>query len=205
MSDSDEARENPEVNLDPFAPTLAFVESRGMQLTTLGERPGMRPVEPIDTRADKFVDVEALEKLASFHGLYRPPIEQPEDAYPEHIQEALGNVEAQFILRNLSRTVRDTDPDEPLEVEVVDSGRTNIATALVETRTAKIDRVTLLEEMTPQVVGKHRAFIKTLYDDTPWTKHFSRELKETIEGPLWKYDPDAPSDSESSETGPHDA
>ena len=196
MSEPDQESDGTDINLDPFSARIAFVEARGMRLTTIGDRPGMKPIEPIDTRADKFIEVEELEKLAAFQGLYRSPTELSEDAYPEDVQEALGNVEAQFILRNLSRSVRDVDPDEPLQVEVVDSGRTNIATALVEARTTKIERIELLEEMTAEIVGKHRAFIKELYDETAWEERFSRELKETITGPLWKYDPHAVSDKE---------
>ena len=205
MSEPDDLTDAVEVSLDPFSPRMAFVDSIGMQLTTIGDRPGMEPIEPIDTRADKFVEVEELEKLAAFQGLYREPSEQSEDAYPEDVQEALGNVEAQFILRNLARTVRDADPDEPLQVETVDSGRLNIATALVEARTAKIEKITLLEEMTPEMVGKHRAFIKELYEDTAWETRFSRELKETITGPLWKYDPNAESGAEAEEIATDDS
>jgi len=154
---------------------MAFVSSIGMRLRTLGDRPGMEPIEPIDTRADKFIEVEELEKLAAFQGLFRSPVEQREDAYPEDVQEALGNVEAQFILRNLARSVKDVDPDESLQLELVDSGRTNIATALTESRTARLERIELLEEMTPQVVGKHRAFFKTLYGDAAWGERYSRD------------------------------
>ena len=205
MSDSDEGIDDGAISLDPFSARIAFANKRGMVLTTIGDRPGMKPVEPIDTKADKFIEIDELEKLASFQGLYRAPVELSEDAYPEAIQEALGDVEAQFILRNLSRSVRDVDPDEPLQTEVVDSGRTNIATALVETRTARLERIELLDEMTAQIVGKHRKFIKELYDDTAWEERFCRELKETITGPLWKYDPDAVTDDESDRSKPDDA
>ena len=204
MSDSDEGIDERTISLDPFSARLAFANKRGMVLTTIGDRPGMKPVEPIDTKADKFIEIDELEKLASFHGLYRAPVELSEDAYPEEIQEALGDVEAQFILRNLSRSVRDADPEEPLQTEIVDSGRTNIATALVETRTARLERVELLDEMTAQIVGKHRNFMKELYDETAWEERFCRELKETITGPLWKYDPDAVADDEADKTESND-
>lgn len=188
-----------DVRLDPFTPRIAFVRSLGMRLNTLGDRPGMKPLEVIDTRADKFLKFDALEELASFHGLYKQPVEQTEDAYPEDIEEALGNVEAQFILRNLARTVHDADPDERLNVEIVDSGRLNIATALTETRAARIEPLELLEKMTVDVVGEHRAFIKQLYDETEWEDRFSRELKAVVSGPLWKYDPEAaPEDNDAS-------
>jgi FPC/CPF motif-containing protein YcgG len=191
-----EETENPLFELDPFSPRLAFAEKRGMSLRTAGDREGMRPLKPIDTRADKFLEIDELEKLAAFQGLFRSPVEQSQDAYPEHMKEALRNVEAQFILRNLARAVRMVDPDEHLEFEFVDSGRTNIATALADSRSAKIERVELLEEMTPQLVGNHRSFIKGLYDDTAWERHFSREIKERITGPIWRYDPDAPVEDE---------
>ena len=197
MSEQDpEETENTLLEWDPFTPRLAFAEKRGMSLRTAGDRVGIKPLKPIDTRADKFLEIDELEKLAAFHGLFRAPVEQSQDDYPEHIEEALGNVEAQFILRNLARAVRMVDPDERLELEFVDSGRTNIATALTDSRSAKIERVELLEEMTPQLVGNHRSFIKNLYDDTAWERHFSREIKETITGPIWRYDPDAPTDDD---------
>ena len=46
--------------------------------------------------------------------------------------------------------------------------------------------------------------MKELYDETAWEERFCRELKETITGPLWKYDPEAVADDGTDKTESND-
>lgn len=179
------------VSMDPFTPRLAFIDRVSPRLATLGEERSMKPLEPIDTTVDSFLDIEKLERLAAFQGCFRSPRSQSVDELPEEVSEALKNLEPQFILRNLSRAVRDVDPSEPLAMEMADTGRVNMGDVLQDSRTARIERVDLLESLTPEFMASQHATMRTLVQKTRWEEHFSREIKEDFQGPIWKYDPHA--------------
>ena len=200
MAEKDEAplsNREAEFTLDPFTPRLAFVDRCSATLKTAGDSEYFQPITPIDTTVDRFIDVDKLEKLAMFQGLFQPPSQKPESDFPEETTEALANREPQFILRNLARMVKHADPDEPLELDRLPSGRVNVATSLEESRNAKLDRPELLEEMTTAFMQARRSFIKNLYQETRWEEHFCREIKEDFDGPIWRYDPSAEVDDES--------
>ncbi len=49
----------------------------------------------------------------------------------------------------------------------------------------------LIEELSVDRVASYREGIRHLFFEEDWTRHFGDELKRTVDGPLWRYDPDA--------------
>lgn len=179
---------------DPFAPHLRFASHTGMRLRPWMERPGPRPLEPIDTQADKLVDFDALEALASFRGLFKVPVEMHPDNYPSSIQDQMRELEPQFILRNLGRVERMNEGQKRLPVERHRPAPGIDIDAIAQLRLARYESPELLDETNLDVVSGLTAFRRRLYRDVRWERHFSREIREDFEGPMWRYQPpeDAP-------------
>jgi len=188
--------------LDPFTPRLNFTKTVGMRIRTTTERSKIREFRPIEIHVDGFLDIEKLEALANFEGLLRMPREQSEHDYPTDLEEQMKICEPQFILRSLGRVVREGGPDEPLPLESAPSERDLVTAALDEVRRLETEPLDLIDQMTYEAVAEHRGWMKWLYDDVRWERHFSREIKEDFAGPLWRYDPDAPKESDDDEESP---
>lgn len=177
---------------DPFAGHLAFVDRFWPNPPrTASMRPGFDPVDPIDTRADKLVDFDALEALAQWSGNLLEPREMRADEYPMEVEEAMAEREPQFHLRNLSRVERVADPDHLEEM-----GRYRVERGL-EVEGAGFaggptyEAPKLIEPMLLDTVAWRKQTTRELLDDNPWERHFGREIKENWGRPMWKYDPDA--------------
>ena len=185
-----------EVTIDPFGPRLAFAHRLGMQLRTASDRGAHAGLKLLDTRVDKFINIEKLEALAQFEGLIRSPRVKRPDEYPDALIDALRIKEPQFILRSLRRVERYADPNEnlPLEVSVADRG--SVIGAYEGTGISQRASLELLEKMTYDLVGEQRNWFKWLYDEAQWERYFSREIREKHTGPMWAYDPDAPTQGE---------
>lgn len=182
--------------MDPFTPRLRFVDAvTGGRPRTWYDRCRIEPLEPLNTRVDSFIDMEALEAIATWQGCRKSPTEMAPEAYPSALEEQLREVEPQFILRNIGRAERWTDSEEPLEFERREVALGIEAPELEEVRRAKHAPPDLMDTMMLDLVQAEIAHRRFLFVESDWTRHFGRELKETITGPLWRHDPDAPAAS----------
>lgn len=179
---------------DPFEPHLRFASHTGMRLRPWMERPGPTPLEPIDTRADKLVDLDALEALASFRGLFKAPVEMHPDSYPSAVQDQMRQLEPQFVLRNLGRVERVDEGQGRLPMKRDRPAPGIDIDAVARLRLARYEPPTLLEETNLDFVTGLTAFRRHLVREVRWERHFSREIREDFEGPMWRYQPpeDAP-------------
>lgn len=177
--------------LDPFSGHLDFARRHGPNPpTTAADRPGFEPIEPIDTRADKLLDLDELERIASWSGGFKPAREMRPDEYPVEVEDALAEREPQFHLRNIGRAERHADPDNLDEItrDRVVYGL-HVEGALV-THDVTYQPPELLGEMNLDAMRRHRAQTRQVLDQDPWERHFCRELKQKWRGPMWRYDPD---------------
>jgi len=182
------------VPLDPFEGHLSFARSvRGGTFTRawFGFIDSLRP--PIDVRADRILDLEAMGQMPAL--IIKAPRLMREDEYPEGLEDRMKeDCERQFTLRNIGRAEREAYPDEKLEMdhrpvdaggfvfpELADMGKARAAPAL-------------LEETSYQFVYNASRWRWTMLEVMQWERHFCKELKDTVDGPLWRYDPDAPRD-----------
>jgi hypothetical protein len=184
---SDALSGEPERELDPFSGHERFADQLGGGRRTARARPEeLRPLEPLDVSIDKLVDLEALEQRASFEGMVRSPRTLDEDDLDPKISDALTECKPQFHLRNLSRAERFADPEQPLDFESTES-----SIGLPEPDDDAPDpmarvRPDLLPSFSSQTVRGLRADHRQLFEETAWNEHFSREIKEDADGPLWK-------------------
>ena len=101
----------------------------------------------------------------------------------------------QFHLRNIGRAERFSDPDEEMEFshDRVEYGLR--APGALTSLPPRYSAPVLLDETNLDVVRGYRARMRWLIRETPWTRYFCKELKESIRGPLWRYDPDTNTDA----------
>lgn len=186
------------LDLDPFTPRVAFAEARGATVKTWFENCQIAEFVPLDTRADKLVDLDKLAELTEFEGLIRRPTVMAEEDYPFNVSEAMRELEPQFVLRNLARVERLGDPEDqlPFEREKFEAGLNEDPFA--EVRAQRYTPPEWLEDMNLGRVIENRSFMKGLYHETNWERHFSREIKADHAGPMWTYDPDARRDGDTS-------
>ena len=177
---------------DPFASHLRFLEvlseRRG---STLADRHLIGPTEFIGSRVAESLDFEALEAIASWQGLFQPPREKRADELDPEVEGQMKACMPQFHLRNIGRAERLADPDDDLELEhdrvAYGLRAPGAAHALLKPYEAPV----FLEETHLERVANYQARMRWLLRETPWPRHFCQELKESIRGPLWRYDPDA--------------
>jgi len=184
---SDASGSDGERPLDPFSGHERFAASLGGSRPTTRARPEeIEPIQVLDVSIDKLVDLETLERRASFEGMVRAPRTMDEDDLDPKITEALMECKPQFQLRNLSRAERFADPDEPLDFEPAGSQM-----GLSAPDANAIDlmvRVTpeFLKSISSETVRAFRDEHHELFVETAWNEHFSREIKAEATGPLWK-------------------
>ncbi|MGM0574458.1 MAG: hypothetical protein ACQEXJ_01815 [Myxococcota bacterium] len=173
--------------MDPFAPHLAFAE-RALRVAR-DVRPrgaAITPTEPIDTRADRLVDLDELEAIASWQGLRKAPREMRDDDYPSDLEGAMEEREPQFILRNIPRVERYADPEERLGYEHDRIQYGFHVEGVDEARTYRHEPPELLEEMNLDVVRAQLRWRRWYSDEACWERYFSREIREKTQGPLWR-------------------
>ena len=183
---SGDERADESLELDPFSGHVAFASSMaGARATALARLDAIRPLDPLDTTIDKLVDLEALEALASFGGLLRLPRTRASEELDDDITEALGECKAQFHLRNLGRAERFVDLDEPLPLEPVEreSGLPG-ASESTESLMARLPSA-LITSTSVAAVREFQGDRRSLFEETAWNEHFSKEIKADATGPLW--------------------
>jgi len=148
------------------------------------------------------LDFDALEAVASWQGLFRTPREWRPDELDPDVGAQMKECMPQFHLRNIGRSERLVDPDDDMELshERVPYGlrADGVATEPLGPREA----VGLLDEMNADAVRGYRQRMNWLIRQTAWSRHFCQELKESIPGPLWRYDADAPGEDHKPDTDP---
>lgn len=114
---------------------------------------------------------------------------------PPDIESSMEDKTPQFFLRNVLRAERPEDEEFFFEV--------------VPTRDRKEERLPgqsgglryrpprLLTRWNIDEVSWLRAMLKKLLYQEDWRRRFGKELKETVRGPLFLYDPDRPNDDPS--------
>lgn len=187
------APEAPE--FDPFGRHRRFAAGTAVASLprAVRDRP-IQPIEPLDTGADRLVDFEALERLASFQGLLHPSRPMRDEELSDETTEALQEREPQYILRNIGRVEREIDLAAKLEVT-----RTKTPYGLAaEPPRLRLEplRPALLDSTTLDAVRDRQRHLRWHKHEAVWNRHFCKELRETWTGPFWRYDPDGPRDAE---------
>jgi hypothetical protein len=110
---------------------------------------------------------------------------------PEGLDAQLEHKVPQFFLRNIARAERKVEEDESPYTVVALRDRA-AEEALAEIRNLRYRPPALLKRWNMDDVLWLRALLKRFLHQEDWRRRFGRELKETVRGPLYKYDPDAP-------------
>ena len=177
---------------DPFVVHLNFIREHRMRIgESLTERVKLTPMEPMVNRLESFLDFEALEAIASWQGLFSAPREKRESELDPEVEGHMKECMPQFHLRNIGRAERLADPDEDLELSSseVEYGLRAPGAARAPLDAYQAPR--LLEESNLALVKAYQVRMEWLIKKTAWPRHFCQELKESIRGPLWRYDPEA--------------
>lgn len=168
-----------------------------------GQQAVVRPFPIFDPRPDRLLPSLHLVRLADSGarpGLIKAVKERPADQYPPELEGQMEYKEPQFILRNIPRVER--YPDDRLEFDrsrVMARDWHGLVQAVHSQRYARPE---FLGELNLARVMAYREGVRRLFFETDWTRHFSAELNRAIDGPLWRYDPDAPRAGEATdETG----
>jgi hypothetical protein len=176
---------------DPFERHLRFAGSTAAGgLPRAAGEPAITPIAPLDTGLDKLVDLDALERLQGWKGALLPPTPMADDKYPDDLVDRLKEREPPFVLRNLPRVERLVDPDAKLETERI--AVTMGLAAAGDRPVVRVDPPELLGATSLDAVRERHSFLRWYMRGIRWPRHFSKELRETWEGPFWRYDPDAP-------------
>lgn len=94
----------------------------------------------------------------------------------------------QFFLRNIRRVERWVEDSESPYVEV--RTRDRVAEDVsAQYRGLRYEPPRLLDHWNMTDVLWFRAMIKRYFHEEDWRTRFGRELKERVQGPLWKYEP----------------
>jgi hypothetical protein len=111
---------------------------------------------------------------------------------PDWMDRRLEDRTPQFSLRNVRRAVRPEPGDEsPFQVVAIRDRAAEEAVG--EVRRLRYQRPKLLEHWNLADVTWLRELLRSVVFVEPWTRRFGRELKEHVQGPLWRYDPDGES------------
>ena len=156
----------------------------------------LRPSRPLGVEGLLRVgeDRTGVLSVANTHESWTPPMRAIRPAEPHEIDpETEKYMEAkmpQFSLRMIGRVERIADPEE---VEFEASPHVYGMDAL--DRTGPLHRpargIDWLKETHASRVAEQQRCSRFMRDDMKWERHFCRELKEHVQGPLWRYNPDA--------------
>ncbi len=177
------------VELDPFSRHRAFarwVRTGKLRNTFQSFLDAWR--EPIDTKADKRMDLAAFGKPA--HQFLKLPRPKRNDEFPEGYEDRLKqDLERQFILRNLARYVKTVNRDDPLEYERRKVGVTiDLAPRIILQdlhRTPEFTNPNSVQRVREESEWRHR-----MLEVMQWERYYCKEIKDDFAGPLWKHDPD---------------
>ena len=183
--------------LDPFASHLSFLQAHRDRLgSTFADRITILPLQPPPNRLESFLDFEALEAIASWQGLFKAPRDKTRGELDPEVEGQMKECMPQFHLRNIGRAERLADPDEDLELSHEDVEYGLRAPGALPATMGTYQAPPLIEESNLDFVKKHQFRMHKLIRKTAWQRHFCQELKESVRGPLWRYDPDAASAEE---------
>jgi len=145
--------------------------------------------------------IEARPNYRRIRGLIRRagrirvrPVQQRALERPEGIDGHLENLCPQYFLRNIGRVERPEEEGVPLEVLEVRDSRAE--ETIRELRHLRYRPPRLLDRMNLDEVLWLRGILRRWLFQEDWRRRFGRELKESVRGPLFLYDPDAPSGQE---------
>lgn len=177
---------------DPFAGLLSFVASYdSRRAVTFADRITMTPIEPLGVNVEQALDFDALEAIASWQGLFKAPRDKRPSELDPDVEAQMKACMPQFHLRNIGRAERHADPNDDLEMsrDQVEYGLR--APGALTSLPPRYKAPVLIEQTNLEAVRAYRARMRWLIRETPWSRYFCQELKESIRGPLWRYDPDA--------------
>ena len=161
-----------------------------------GDHAPVRLLPLLDPRPDRLLASLPLEKIAAgaSAGLVRPVKERPIEEYPAELDTQMEFKEPQYFLRNIPRVER--IPDDPLEFDRTALFVRDWHAVVQAVHRQRREPVQLIEELNEARVREYRQGTRRLFFQTDWTRHFGKELAATVDGPLWKYDPDAPKEAD---------
>lgn len=147
----------------------------------------------LDPRPDRILAVLLAARTAESGagaGIVKPIRERRPDEYPAGLENQLENKEAQAFLRNIPRVERELD--DRLEFDHSRVVRRDWHDLVRAVHVIRREPLQLLDEMNLHRVSAYREETRRLFFESDWTRHFGAELARTIDGPLWRYDADAP-------------
>ena len=190
---TDEPRSTPPESGDPFEGHLAFLGDLAKR-GSVGPSPDpdrlVAVARPLNTRADRMGILDGALKLATWHGLSRPPRVLTDEDMPQDVTAALSVCEAQFHLRNIGRAERSTDPEEPLPFEGADRKVGLDAAQEAQRALGPYEPPAMVDIMNLEVVRQISRRTRWLWRRLDWGGTFGREITEDLDGPVWRHAPD---------------
>lgn len=107
---------------------------------------------------------------------------------PDGLDSQMAEKVPQFFLRNIARAERRVEDEMPFDV--VATRDREAEKQLAELRNLRYQPPALLKRWNLDDVLWLRAMLKRYLYQEDWRRRFGRELKETVRGPLYRYDPD---------------
>ncbi len=189
------------VTIDPFAKAVAFMtDVFDGHIVSFADRSPIQPIEPLDTKVDRRMDLDAIiDAQSSWEGAVKAPRTMRDDELSHEVTDQMREKERQFILRNIGRKEMFNDPDEPLPFEATEVDVAIIEGVLDEIRSLTYEPPPLIDDMTLDTVRDNLKWRKRFTRELQWERHFGHEVAANVEGPLWRYDPDAVVEEEASD------
>jgi len=128
----------------------------------------------------------------AFEETYARPVRAMKpDEYPSDLEDRItSDLMPQFTLRNLDRAEKDVYLEDPLELRRIKGIGGEIHSALSESRDAKLAKVSFQSVWTLDLVTRLRETFRRILQEEPWELRFGREIRDTLQRPLWRYFPE---------------
>ncbi|MFT7583482.1 MAG: hypothetical protein ACI9MR_005169 [Myxococcota bacterium] len=180
-----------EMTIDPSRIWSSFSDHLlGRAIVIWFDRCEIQPMEPIDTGIDSRMDLDAIVQHSTWQGTFVAPRVKTQDELSHEVEEQMRQIERQFILRNLGRAERYTDPKDPLPLDRETVERSSVESPdLNEIRKLKYSQPDFGNDSSIEYVRGELDWRRKLYAELPWGDHFSVEVNATFDGPLWQRDP----------------
>jgi len=122
-----------------------------------------------------------------------PPAKKPREmARPAAVDNQIERKKEQFFLRSLFRVQRQVDEEMPFKVEQQRDPDAEVLVSKALPR--RYQRPQLLTHSNMADVIWWRRFIRELFFEEDWRRHFGRELRESLNVAVWRHHPDAKTD-----------
>jgi len=148
---------------------------------------GLRAIE------DNLFTGPSIQRLLDRLSKTNPPAKKPREMErPAAVDNQIERKKEQFFLRSLFRVQRQVDEEMPFKVEQQRDPDAEILVSKVLPR--RYQRPQMLTHRNMDDVIWWRRFVREVFFEDDWTRRFGRELRESLNVAVWRYDPDARTD-----------